>query len=327
MRYVLGKLGFYLAALWAAVTLDFLLPRLIPGTPVDAVLARMSQHGSVPPGERKALELMLGGPHGSVVSQYFQYLGDLVRGRFGTSVTYYPVPVSAVIRQSILWTVVLVGVATVFSFTLGIAFGTIAGWKRGTWADNLIAPATFLAAIPYFWLALLALYFLAGRFGLPVAGGYDTQSVYVSFSWPFISSAIGHAILPAATIIISSLAGWALGMRNMMVSTLAEDYMVAAEARGLPRRTLMIGYAARNAVLPSVTGVAIALGFVVGGALITEQVFSYPGIGTALYQAVANSDYPLMQAVFLVITVAVLGGNFLVDLLYAVIDPRTRRRA
>ena len=317
MRYVLGKLGFYVAALWAAVTINFMLPRLIPGTPVDAVLGRMSQHGSVPPGERKALELMLGSPHGNVVGQYIQYLGDLARGRFGTSITYFPVPVSTVIRQSILWTVVLVGVATVFSFILGISFGAIAGWKRGTWADNLIAPATFLAAIPYFWLALLALYFLAGKYGLPVSGGYDTQNVYVSFSWPFISSAIGHAILPAATIIISSLAGWALGMRNMMVSTLAEDYVVAAEARGLRRRRLMLGYAARNAVLPSVTGFAISLGFVVGGAMVTEQVFSYPGIGTALYQAVANNDYPLMQGIFLVITVAVLGGNFLVDLLHA----------
>lgn len=327
MRYIAAKLGFYLLALWAAVTINFALPRLIPGTPVDALLGKMSLHGSVPPGEREALEALLGSPHGNIVSQYFHYLGDLVQLKFGLSITYFPVPVSTVLHQSMFWTIVLIGIATTLSFILGISFGAVAGWRRGTWVDNLLPPTTFLAAIPYFWLALLALYFLGGKYGFPVGGGYDTTNVHVGWNLAFFKSAIGHGFLPAATIIVSSLAGWALGMRNMMVSTLAEDYVVAAEARGLTRRRVMFGYAARNAVLPSVTGVAIALGFVVGGSIVTEQVFSYPGIGYTLFQAVANSDYPLMQAIFLVITVAVLGGNFLVDLLYAVIDPRTRRPA
>jgi peptide/nickel transport system permease protein len=180
--------------------------------------------------------------------------------------------------------------------------------------------------VPYFWLALILVYVLSRILALfPGQGGYDV-TLDIGWNWPFISSAIRHALLPALTIVLASVGGWLLGMRNMMVSTLSEDYVLTAEAKGLKRAKIMRSYAARNAVLPSIAGFAIALGFVVSGSVVTEQVFSYPGIGSKLLGAVTNNDYALMQGIFMYITVAVLAANLAVDLLYGVIDPRTRTR-
>ena len=183
-----------------------------------------------------------------------------------------------------------------------------------------------LTAMPYFWLALIVLYMFSttSRTSSRWAGVRHELRAQPGWNLPFLASAVQHSILPALTIVLSSVGGWLLGMRNMMVSTLAEDYVVAAEAKGLRQRRIMIGYAARNAVLPSVSGFAISLGFVVSGSIAMEYVFSYPGIGYKLVQAVTNDDYPLMQGIFLVITFAVLGANLMVDLLHGFIDPRTR---
>ncbi|MBA2950174.1 ABC transporter permease [Streptomyces himalayensis] len=325
MRYLLRKLGFYAIAAWMAVTLNFALPRLIPGDPVQLIMARQAQQGPVPPGEKEALAKMLGLGNGNIFVQYWDYLVSTAQLKFGLSVTFFPTPVSSVLNSSVLWTLLLVGVSTVISVVIGITLGTVAGWKRGTWLDSLVPSTTFLAAIPYFWFALLLLYLLTQIWPVfPGNGGYD-PGVTIGWNGAFIQSAVQHAALPAITIVLSSVGGWLLGMRNMMVSTLSEDYVSAAEAKGLKSRTVMIGYAARNAVLPSVAGFAISLGFVVSGSLVMEMVFSYPGIGYTLFQAVSNNDYPLMQAVFLVITFAVLSANFLVDMLYGFVDPRTRQ--
>lgn len=326
MRYVGRKAIFYLIAAWAAITLNFALPRLMPGNPVDIMLARLQQQGGqLSPGARKSIELLLGDSNqGNLFTQYFGYLKNIFTGDFGISVTYFPTPVATVMAQAIPWTLILVGLATVISSLLGVGAGMIVGWRRGTWLDALIPSSTFIAAIPYFWLALVLVYVLAQRLAiLPLSGGYD-YSTTIGLNGPFIVSALQHAVLPALTIVISSIAGWLLGMRNMMVSTLSEDYVTTARAKGLRPGRVMVVYAARNAVLPSVAGFAISLGFVVGGSVLTETVFSYPGIGFTLLQAVQNNDYALMQGVFLIITLAVLGANFIVDVLYTVIDPRTR---
>jgi peptide/nickel transport system permease protein len=327
VRYVLRKLGFYLVAAWAALTINFLLPQLIPGNPVEALIGRMSQSGSVPPGEAKVLTSLLGLGTGNIFQRYWQYLDGLAHLRLGLSISEFPTPVSTQIAQSIYWTLILVGVATVLSFALGILLGALAGWKRGSRLDTIIPATTLLTAMPYFWLALILLYFFASNVWhvFPQGQGYNTNSE-LSPGWnpAFLASAVGHAILPALTIVLSSVGGWLLGMRNMMVSTLSDDYVVAAEAKGLRPRRIMIGYAARNAVLPSVSGFAISIGFVVSGAIAMEYVFSYPGIGNQLVQAVNNNDYPLMQGIFLVITLTVLGANLLVDMLHGFIDPRTR---
>lgn len=326
MRYYARKLGFYLVALWAALTLNFFIPRLMPGNPVDTLMAKLAQRGGQVDAEaRRAYALLLGGDsEGTLLEQYFAYLGNLARGELGVSVSAFPTPVSEVISGALPWTVVLVGVATVLSFLLGIGLGAFVGWRRGTWLDSLVPATTLLAAVPYFWLALILVALLASGLGwFPLIGGYD---VVLDTGWnaEFIGSAIYHGTLPALTIVLSSIGGWLLGMRNMMVSTTAEDYVLTAQAKGLRGSRVMVRYAARNAVLPSFAAFAISLGFVVSGSIITEQVFSYPGIGSKLLQAVQNNDYALMQGIFLVITIAVLGANLVVDLLYAVVDPRTR---
>ena len=327
MRYVLRKLGFYLLAAWVALTVNFFLPQLIPGNPVDDLLTKMSQAGPVPVGEQQVLTRLLGLGSGNIFQRYWQYVDGVAHLRLGLSISNFPTPVSAEIGSAIYWTLVLVGTATVISFLLGIALGTLAGWKRGSRLEAIIPSTTLLTAMPYFWLALILVFVFATNVWhiFPAGQGYNTNSfINVGWNFTFIGSAIQHAILPALTIVISSVGGWLLGMRNMMVSTLSDDYVVAAEAKGLRPRRIMIGYAARNAVLPSISGFAISLGFVVSGAIAMEYVFSYPGIGFQLVTAVGNDDFPLMQGIFLVITFAVLGANLIVDLLHGFVDPRTR---
>ncbi|UED87707.1 ABC transporter permease [Streptomyces profundus] len=326
MRYYARKLGFYLVALWAALTLNFFIPRMMPGNPVDALLGKLQQRGGqVGPEVRESYEVLLGGNSGEPLwNQYFSYLGNLARGELGIATSAFPAQVTDVIGQSLLWTIGLVGIATLLSFVLGVVLGTVVGWKRGSRLDSLVPATTVLSAVPYFWLALIFVLIFATNLGwFPRHHGYDV-ALSTGWNFEFISSVIEHGTLPALTIVVSSIGGWLLGMRNMMVSTISEDYILTAQAKGLRNSRIMTRYAARNAVLPSVAGFAISLGFVVSGSIITEQVFSYPGIGSQLLQAVQNSDYALMQGIFLVITVAVLAANLVVDLLYGVIDPRTR---
>lgn len=329
MTYFVRKVGFYAVALWAALTLNFLIPRLLPGNPVDILLAKLQQRGGlVTPDTRKAYELLLGGDSSEpLLVQYWDYLINVFRGDLGVSVSYFPTPVGEVISTSLPWTIVLVGVATILATIIGVTLGAIVGWKPGTWLDSLVPATTLLAAVPYFWLALILVYFFATTLKLlPSQGGYDVV-LDPAFSWEFIGSAIQYGFLPALMIIIVSLGGWLLGMRNMMVSTLSEDYILTAQAKGLRPSRILRHYAARNAVLPSIAGFAISLGFVVSGSIVTEQVFSYPGIGSKLLSAVTNNDYALMQGLFLYITLAVLGANLIVDLFYGLIDPRTRVNA
>jgi peptide/nickel transport system permease protein len=324
MRHLLRRIGFYLVAFWASITLTFLIPRLAPGNPAQALMARFA--GRLRPEELKALEIEFGvSTHQSLWQQYIQYLGQLLHGNLGTSFSYFPTPVATVIGQQLPWTLVLAGVSVVISFTLGTLLGIVVAWRRGGLLDSILTPLfIFVSAIPYFWLALILLYVLAYKLNwFPTFGGY---SIGLTPGWniDFILSAAQHAILPAITIVITSAAGWLLGMRNAMITTLAEDYVLMAEAKGLSQGRVMMSYAARNAILPNVTGFAMAIGFVVAGQLLTEIVFSYPGIGFGLLQAIQNSDYPLISGVFLIIAFAVLGANFIVDMLYGVLDPRVR---
>lgn len=326
MRYALRKLGLLLLTLWAAVTLNFALPRLMPGSPADAAIAKLAQNGPVSPAVQQAIEIQLGLPDGSIWDQYVSYLHNVVTLDFGVSYTFFPQKVSDLVANALPWTLIMVGLVTVIAFVLGTLIGIGAAWKRGTWMDSLpTMTGSFLSAFPYFWTALLILFFagyVAGWF--PTSGAYSATAV-PNFSAEFIGDALYHAALPAITILLTSLGGWILGMRNTMINTLGEDYVTFAEANGLRGRTVAIRYAARNAILPNLTGFGMALGGVVGGSLLVEQVFAYPGVGYLLYNAVTNQDFPLMQALFLMITVSVLVANFLVEILYGVLDPRTRR--
>jgi len=326
MRYYLRKFAFYLVALWAALTLNFFIPRMLPGDPVDILMAKLQQRGGSPdPATRRAYELLLGtNTHESLVHQYFGYLGNMATGNFGISVSDFPTPVSTVIATSLPWTMALVGLATLMSVLAGTVLGVVAGWRRSSWLDSLVPATTVLAAVPYFWLALLLIAVFGSALGwFPLLGGYDV-TLNPGWDGPFLRSVLYYGMLPAATIVISSAGGWLLGTRNMMVSVAAEDYVLTARAKGLRNSRIMIRYAARNAVLPTVAGFAISLGFVVAGSIVTEQVFAYPGIGSKLLQAVQGNDYALMQGIFLIITVTVLAANLLVDLLYGLVDPRIR---
>ena len=325
MRAFLRRGAFYLITAWAAITLNFLLPRLIPGDPVSRMLARF--HGQLGPDAIFALRALFGQTSDNVWLQYVEYWSRLFRGDFGVSFTSYPTPVTTIIGQGLPWTLGLIGVCTVLSFVIGTTLGAFVGWKRGTWVDGLIPVTTFLTSIPYFWFGLIVVYIFAVTLHwFPLSGGY-TPGLRIGFNLQFIGSVIQHALLPSLAIILSSIGYWLLGMRNMMITTLSEDYVLLARAKGLSKRRILTTYAGRNALLPSLAGFALSLGFIVGGSIITEVVFNYPGIGYALFQAVQGQDYPLMQGIFFIITIAVLAANLVADFLYVIHDPCTRQEA
>jgi len=326
MRLIARRLFFYLVTAAVAVSLDFLVPRLIPGNPVDAVLSHM-QGVTVTPAIIHSMELQFGvDTNASLWAQYTHYWNNILHGNLGVSSGNGLEPVSDVIRAALPYTLGLVGLATLISFVLGTAIGALVAWKRGSWLDNLLPVVTFFQAAPYFFLAFLAIDVFAVILGWFPSGLAHQSTDFPAFDWTYISDVLDHAALPALTIVVASAAGWIVGMRNVMLTTMDEDYVLIAAAKGLPKRRV-IWYAARNAILPSVSGFALAIGFIVSGALLTEIVFSYPGLGSLLLQAVSNDDYALMQGLFLIITCAVLAANLIADFVYVFLDPRTRQEA
>ena len=323
MKYLLRQIGLYLLAAWASLTLNFILPRMMPGDPVTALMGRM--HGRLKPGEIEAIKQAYGFTSGPLLDQYFQYLSHALRGDFGISISSYPAKVSAIISTGFAWTVLLGVVTLVISFVLGSALGVVIAWRRSGFLDSVLPGLSgFVGSFPYFWLAMVALYFLGFKLGwFPMSHAY---SDYLSpgLTWEYIGSVLYHMILPAGTIILVSVGGWMMGMRSTMIAVLNEDYITMAEAKGLSQRTVMFRYALRTALLPNITQFGMSIGFVLAGQLLTEMVFSYPGLGFYLVRSVTNLDYPLMQALFLMITLAVLVANLLVDVLYVQLDPRVR---
>jgi peptide/nickel transport system permease protein len=313
LRYALRRLGFFVVTLWIALTLNFLLPRLMPGNPALAMMSKF--HGELSPKALNALEILFGvNTKESLLSQYFGYLHQILTGNFGTSLSQYPASVTSVIGSGIWWTLGLVGVATVLAFLLGTGLGIVSAWRRGSKLDSIVPPTFVItSAIPYFWIAMVMVLI----FGL-------TLHWFPGLNLTFFQDVLSHAFLPAITLLITTIGTWILTMRNTMITTLAEDYVRMARAKGLPNRRIMLDYAARNAILPNLTGFAMSLGFVVSGAILIEYVFNYPGVGFMLLQAVSSEDYPLMQGLFLLITVAVLFAILVADVLTALLDPRTR---
>jgi peptide/nickel transport system permease protein len=326
MRMIARKLAFYVITAIAAVTVDFFIPHAMPGNPVASVLARMT--GNVTPATIRSLELAYGiNSNQSLLAQYLGFWGRLLHGNLGISTSAYPATVASVIGGALPWTLGLVGLATLISFGLGTALGVLVAWRRGTWLDNLLPATTFLQAAPYFFVAFLALQLFSAKLGwFPSVGAYNQGTDFPGWNLTYVGDVLHHAVLPALTIVVCSVAGWIVGTRNVMLTTMDEDYVLIAQAKGLPKRRV-IWYAARNAVLPSVSGFSLAIGFVVSGALLTEIVFSYPGIGFMLLQGVGERDYPLLQGIFLVITFAVLAANLIADCVYIFLDPRIRQEA
>jgi len=324
VSFVLRRIGFFVVTLWAAVTLNFFIPRLMPGNPAQAMMARYKGH--INPQAIHALEIAFGvNNHQSLLSSYFTYLGNIFRGRLGVSLTFFPDAVTHDVKQALPWTLLLVGVTTILAFVLGTFIGLLAAWKRGGWLDGALPPIFVItSAFPYFFLALLAIWLFAIKLGwLPQSGGYDITD-NVSWTWGFAGDALKHAVLPAMTILITSIGAWILTMRNNTISVLAEDYVRMARAKGLGPWRVMWTYAGRNAILPNLTGFAMSLGFVVSGAILVEYVFNYPGVGWMFLQSVENQDYALMQGLFLMIVVTVLTAILAADAATAILDPRTR---
>ena len=324
MRLLARKVGLYALTLWVAVTVNFILPRMMPGNPVQTKIGSLT--GQITPEQVRAIELSMGiGLHEGLIHQYFTYISQLLQGNLGVSITL-GAPVSSILKQELPWTIGLIGIATIVSFLLGTVTGALLGWMRGSRLDNIIPISTFFQAVPYFFLGTVLLeVFGSTLHWFPVLGG-SSSDVTQGWNWDFIASAFRYGQLPLITVVLASVAGWMLGMRNMMITMIGEDFVLMAVAKGLARRKV-IWHAARNAVLPSVANLSLAIGLLVSGSLLVELVFSYPGIGNTLFQAVENEDYPLIQGIFLVITLTVLAANFIADLAYLALDPRTRTEA
>lgn len=327
MSYVLRRLVFYLIAGWASLSLNFLIPRLMPGDPGLALQAQLSRSGQqLRPEQLEAMMKAYGVSNDPMYVQYFEYVTNIFRGEFGVSTWQFPQPVTTVLLSGAKWTALLMGTALIISFLLGSFLGILGAWKRGSWMDNISPPFfVFLGSLPYFWIAPLFVFLFSFQLGwFPARHSYNID-YSPGWTWNYISSVFVHMALPLLSLVIVSIGGWLLGMRNTMISVLSEDYVTMADAKGLKARDVMMRYGARNAMLPTLTSFGMAFGFLISGSLFTELIFAYPGMGYLLINAVRNTDYPLMQGAFLMITFAVLVANLIVDLLYVRLDPRIRQ--
>jgi peptide/nickel transport system permease protein len=320
-RYLTRKITIYLLTFFVAVSIDWAIPRLMPGNPIDGLIARIQAdpaaseqlHGFF----TESFEL-----DQPLWKQYLNFWWGLLHGDLGPSIAYVGSSVSELIWAALPYTLALLIPAIVLSYVAGNRVGAMAARRKVL--DNTVLPAAYiLTATPYVFLSLLLAYFVAFQWELlPVSGAYDF-SVQPSWNWEFTQSFLSHWILPFLSLFLVSFGGWAIGMRNLIIYELEADYANYLQSLGAPTR-LVRKYAYGNAVLPQMTGLALALGVIVGGALVTEIVFGYPGVGSLLLTAILNRDYFLIQGIFLFIIVGVLVANFLVDIAYVIVDPRTR---
>jgi peptide/nickel transport system permease protein len=321
VRYVSRRVGLFLVTLWAALTVNFIIPRVMPGNEATAVLAT---YRNVNPAALHALQIEFGvNVHQNLLITYFQYIGNCLTGQFG--LTAQRVPVLTEIISKLPWTLGLVGVTTVIAFLIGTLVGVLGAWRRGGRLDGILPPMLFIvASFPIFFVGLLLLYVFAVTLNwLPLSSNYSI-GIEPSLSLSFIGDVLVHAILPGVTLVVVTAGLWIYSMRNNMITTLAEDYVKMGRAKGLKSWRIMVDYAARNAILPNLTGFAMQLGYVLGGSILVEYTFSYPGLGYLFYTSTTDHDLPLMQALFLVYTLAVLVCVLLADLATAGLDPRTR---
>jgi peptide/nickel transport system permease protein len=326
MRWFLRRLVFYVFAIWVALTLNFLLPRLMPGSPISGLLAHLSPAQlAANPGIVQTYQALLGGSHNSIWQDYVTYLHRIANFNFGISTSNYPTPVSEVVGRTLPYSIFLVGVAFLISFVVGTGVGMIAAWRRGGLVDNVVVPAFMaLGAFPAFFTALLGLYFLGLKaHWFPIQHAYDSD-VVPGFDWRFLSSALRHSELPILSVVAAYAGGWVLNMRTVMINTIDEDYVAMAHAKGLRDRRVMTRYAGRNAILPPLNGFAAQFASAVGGLVFIEIIFSYPGVGYTLQSAVLGNDYPLAQAILVVLSICVILANLVMDLLNFVLDPRLR---
>lgn len=325
-RYIAQKTVWYLVALVAAVGLNFLLPRLVPGNPVDVIVSNLSRGGSVTSEQQKQVYesyVQEFGLDQSLWQQFLTYLGKVFSGDLGTSFAYYPASVNDLVGQALPWSIAVQLPAILIGWILGNLVGAIAAFRGGNWDRSVFTSSLFLSAMPYYCLSILLLYIFAVVAGVFPVGGAYSLGLTPEFSVAFLWDAISYYWLPFLSLVIVFIGGQAVGMRSMAIYELGGDYVNYARAMGI-KDNKITQYIFRNAMLPQITGLALAIGTLVGGALITELVFSYPGVGLLLFNAISANDYPVIQAVTLIITVAVLLANFAVEIVYGIVDPRIR---
>ncbi|ADA66757.1 binding-protein-dependent transport systems inner membrane component [Thermotoga petrophila RKU-10] len=326
-RYLLRRFIFLLVTYIVATTIVFILPRAIPGNPLSQILSNLSRVAQANPEAIRAAEKTLMEEFGlgkPWYAQYFEFITKALRGDLGTSITFYPRKVIDLIIPVIPWTLVLLLPATIVAWILGNSLGALAAYKRNTWIDKgVLTTSLIVSQIPYYWLGMIFIFLFGVKLGwLPVQGAYS-QGTIPNLSWSFFVDVLKHYIMPFASIVVSAMGGWAIGMRLMVIYELGSDYAMFSEYLGMKDKRIF-KYVFRNSLLPQITGLALSLGGVLGGALITEIVFNYPGTGYLLFRALTTLDYPLIQGIFVILIASIYLANFIVDFLYALIDPRIR---
>ena len=324
-KYFGKKLIVFLITLFVAMVLNFILPRLMPADPVAAITGKMVGQTT----DTKAVQEMYArftkefGTDKPMITQFFIFIKNLFKGDLGTSFSQYPRKVSDIIKTSIGWTLALQIPAIIVGWILGNVLGAVAAYVRKGW-DKVVMPVSmFISNIPAFGSAVVLLYIFAVKLKVaPIAGGYSFDMI-PNFSWKFIASVIKHYQLPFWSIVLISIGGQAIGMRSMSIYELNADYVKYSRFLGIKDKKI-VGYVFRNAMLPQITGLAMSLGTSVGGALVAEIIFSYPGLGSTMYAAVTAADYPLISACTLIITIMVLIVTLLLDVIYGFIDPRVK---
>ncbi len=327
LRYIAERLLIFIVTVLISVTVVFFVPRLVPGDPLGAINVKLAQVGGSRGNQALVDEYTRRfGLDKSLWDQYISYLSELARGNLGYSIAIFPTRVSYLLGQAIPWTLGLLGITTLISWVLGSIMGAVVGWTggRSRFLRGLVPVALVLYTTPYYILAIILVFLFAFYWPVfPLAGAYSAGS-NPEFSLAFIGDVIKHGTLPALSIVLVSLGWWFLSMRSLIVAERGADYILWAEAKGLPERRIFWAYGFRNALLPQATGLALSLGHIVGGALITEVIFAYPGLGWLIYNAIKSLDFPVIQGSVLLLIVSVAVANFLLDVVYPFIDPRIR---
>jgi peptide/nickel transport system permease protein len=324
MTFLARRLGFYLAAFFVAITLNFFIPRWMPGDPATRIL--LALRGKLNGDQIEAVRATYGFK-GSLLEQYAGYLWRLAHFDFGVSTVNFPEPTANLLFYAAGWTLFLVGVATVLSFLIGIAMGIYSAWNRGGFFDTVLTPVNvMLNACTPAVVALLLWYGFTMQWVIFPLGRAQDMNLVLGWNWESAASIAWHAVLPVLSIVLVNFGAWHLGMRNTMINLLNEDFVMLASAKGLSDARIRNRYVARNAILPQITSLALSIGYVLGGAFVTEVVFNYPGLGKFTLNAIQTRDYSFIQAQLILLTASVLVANLASDVLNVVLDPRLRTR-